>query len=147
MAASHPPKPPHFAHRSAAGVRSSFLIIPRPSVAPACRRPSVCRRPCTPRGRARGRRYRNLYVQTGGGVTRDAVTGSAGMPAKAVLQAATKHAAEKMGMGDRTGTLVPGKAADALLLDANPLDDLNVLVRQGHLTAVIRDGHLLRTSP
>jgi len=40
------------------------------------------------------------------------------------------------------GTIEPGKTADALLLDANPLDDLGVLVRPGHLLNVIRQGQV-----
>jgi cytosine/adenosine deaminase-related metal-dependent hydrolase len=66
----------------------------------------------------------------------------AGVPAKDVLIAATRHAAEKVGLGATTGTIEPGKAADALLLDADPLENVNNLVHHGHRIATIEDGNL-----
>ena len=66
----------------------------------------------------------------------------AGVPPMDVLVAATKHAAEKVGRGGSSGTIEPGKCADAVLLDANPLDDLGYLVRPGHIVAVVKDGTL-----
>jgi imidazolonepropionase-like amidohydrolase len=66
----------------------------------------------------------------------------AGIPAKDVLFAGTRHAAEKVGLGATVGTIEPGKSADALLLDANPLDGVDVLVRPGHLLATIKHGEL-----
>ena len=47
----------------------------------------------------------------------------AGMTPDQVLVAATSRAAEFLGLAD-TGSLVPGKRADLLVLDANPLDDI-----------------------
>jgi imidazolonepropionase-like amidohydrolase len=47
----------------------------------------------------------------------------AGMTPAQVLVAATSRAAEFLGLAD-TGSLVPGKRADLLVLDANPLDDI-----------------------
>jgi len=47
----------------------------------------------------------------------------AGLTPGQVLAAATSHAAEYLGLGDR-GSLVPGNRADLLVLDANPLDDI-----------------------
>ena len=41
-----------------------------------------------------------------------------------VLRIATQEAAEAVGAEDHLGTLEPGKLADVLLLDANPLDDI-----------------------
>jgi imidazolonepropionase-like amidohydrolase len=40
-----------------------------------------------------------------------------------VIVAATSRAAEFVGLPDR-GTLAPGKRADLLVLDADPLDDI-----------------------
>ncbi len=71
-----------------------------------------------------------------------ALLARAGVPAGDVLVAATRHAAEKVGRGASVGTLAPGQIADAVLLDANPLDDLDYLLRPGHLVATIKDGHL-----
>jgi len=47
----------------------------------------------------------------------------AGMTPSQVIVAATSRAAEFIGVTDR-GSLVPGKRADFLVLDANPLDDI-----------------------
>jgi len=48
---------------------------------------------------------------------------AAGMPAHDVLVAATRNSAEVMGLTD-LGTIAPGKSADLLVLDANPIDDI-----------------------
>ena len=71
-----------------------------------------------------------------------ALLARAGIPAKDILLAATRHAAEKVGLGDKVGTIESGKTADAVLLDANPLDSVEVLVRPGHLLATIKHGEL-----
>jgi imidazolonepropionase-like amidohydrolase len=49
---------------------------------------------------------------------------AAGMPAAQVITAATKTAAELMKL-DQLGTVAAGKTADFLVLDANPLDNIN----------------------
>jgi imidazolonepropionase-like amidohydrolase len=48
---------------------------------------------------------------------------AAGMTPSQAIVAATSRAAEFVGLADR-GTLAPGKRADLLVLDANPLDDI-----------------------
>jgi len=48
---------------------------------------------------------------------------AAGMTPAQVIVAATSRPAEYLGLKD-TGTLAPGKRADFLVLDANPLDDI-----------------------
>ncbi|GMV05482.1 MAG: hypothetical protein AMXMBFR53_17600 [Gemmatimonadota bacterium] len=49
---------------------------------------------------------------------------SAGMDRHDALRAATLLGAEAIGFGDDLGSLEPGKLADLVVLDANPLDDL-----------------------
>ena len=49
---------------------------------------------------------------------------TAGMPAGAVLRSAGRDAARCMGLQDELGSLVPGKWADFVVLDANPLLDI-----------------------
>ncbi len=44
-------------------------------------------------------------------------------PAQAIL-ASTKRPAEALGLADVVGTIAPGKSADFIVLDANPLDDI-----------------------
>jgi Tol biopolymer transport system component/imidazolonepropionase-like amidohydrolase len=48
----------------------------------------------------------------------------AGIPPIEVLRIATQRSAEWVGAGDVLGSLEPGKLADIVLLDANPLDDI-----------------------
>jgi len=63
----------------------------------------------------------------------------AGLTPMQALQAATKNPAEFLGRQQMQGTIEPGKRADLILLDANPLDDIRntqrirVVVLQGKL--------------
>lgn len=51
----------------------------------------------------------------------------AGLPNKAVLASATRVGADILGMGDRLGTIEPGKIADMILLGSDPEVDLKAL--------------------
>lgn len=51
----------------------------------------------------------------------------AGMSDQQVLAAATRVGAEILGMGDKLGTLEPGKLADILISGSNPLEDIQNL--------------------
>ncbi len=53
----------------------------------------------------------------------------AGLTPMQVLVAATRTAASAMGRADQVGTLEPGKAADLLVLDADPLSDVRNVQR------------------
>ncbi len=48
----------------------------------------------------------------------------AGIPPLEVLRISTQQAAEAVGAQDDLGTLEPGKLADIVLLDKNPLEDI-----------------------
>ena len=63
----------------------------------------------------------------------------AGLTPLEALQSATRDAAEFMGVSKTSGTIEPGKTADLVLLDANPLDDIKN-IRQ--VDAVILRGKL-----
>jgi imidazolonepropionase-like amidohydrolase len=48
-----------------------------------------------------------------------------GMTNREVLKAATIHGAEYIGMEDHLGSITPGKLADIIVLDADPLEDIH----------------------
>jgi imidazolonepropionase-like amidohydrolase len=67
----------------------------------------------------------------------------AGLTPMQALQAATKLPAEFLGKQQTQGTIEPGKVADLLLLDANPLEDIHNTER---IRAVVLRGKLLDRS-
>ena len=67
-----------------------------------------------------------------------------GIPPVAVLRWATKNGAELLGLGSEVGTLRPGKLADLLVVDGDPLDDITVLEDEARLVAIMRDGVLVK---
>lgn len=65
----------------------------------------------------------------------------AGLSPMDAIIAATRNGAESSGVGDARGTLVEGKAADMLVLDANPLDDIRNTTA---IRLVVKDGRIVR---
>ncbi|MGA2047459.1 MAG: amidohydrolase family protein [Terracidiphilus sp.] len=57
----------------------------------------------------------------------DVYVNQLGMSPLAALQSATINAADLMGLTAKTGTLEPGKWADIIAVDKNPLDDVRIL--------------------
>ena len=66
---------------------------------------------------------------------------AAGIPNADVLRIATLDSARVVGVAERTGSIEKGKAADLVLLDGNPLEDISA-VRRGML--VMKGGTLYR---
>lgn len=64
-----------------------------------------------------------------------------GVSNRFALYTATKRNAEIAQIGDITGTLEPGKCADLIVTDENPLDDLKTL---RHVRMVMARGRLIR---
>jgi imidazolonepropionase-like amidohydrolase len=52
-----------------------------------------------------------------------------GIPAETAILAATRNAAEACGLLERVGTLEPGKQADLIAVDGDPLADITALRR------------------
>jgi imidazolonepropionase-like amidohydrolase len=63
-----------------------------------------------------------------------------GISALDVIRWATRHGAELMGRGHELGTVTAGKLADLVVVDGNPLVDINVLREPDNLLAVLKDG-------
>ena len=61
----------------------------------------------------------------------------AGVSAIEILRGATIYPAKWLGIDDRIGSIAPGKAADIVVLDADPLQDITNIEA---ITAVIQDG-------
>lgn len=68
----------------------------------------------------------------------------AGLSPLEVITAATVHAAAACGIGDRVGTLEPGKAADLMLVRGDPLKDLTAL---RDVALVVRSGEVVYSRP
>lgn len=62
---------------------------------------------------------------------------AAGLSPMEVIEAATRHAARVCGHGEDLGTLEPGKLADILIVDGDPITDLGALER---VSLVVRGG-------
>ncbi|MFS8097707.1 amidohydrolase family protein [Lentzea alba] len=60
-------------------------------------------------------------------------------PANAIV-AGTRSAAELLGVADRVGTLEPGKLADLVVCDGDPLRDIGVLGEPGNVVWVLQNG-------
>ncbi len=66
-----------------------------------------------------------FFMVTGFAVHREMeAMAAAGLPPRAVLEAATHGAAEYLGEAAEWGSVAPGRRADLLLLDADPLQDV-----------------------
>lgn len=63
-----------------------------------------------------------------------------GMSPMETIVASTKTAAECLGWEDRVGTLEEGKLADVIVVQGNPLDDINSLADNDTVQVVVKDG-------
>ena len=70
----------------------------------------------------------------------------AGLSALKILQSATVNAARMLRREDQLGRLKEGFAADMLILNQNPLEDIEVLDRpERHLLAVVKEGRVVES--
>ena len=83
----------------------------------------------------------NPDVELGMPLTEMRLLLAAGLTPMGVIEASTRNAAFVCGQGDELGTLEPGKLADIIVADGNPLTDLQVM---GRVLAVIKGGKLVR---
>jgi imidazolonepropionase-like amidohydrolase len=83
----------------------------------------------------------NPDVQLGMPLTEMELLLAADLTAMEVIEASTRNAAFVCGQGERLGTLEPGKLADIIIVDGNPLTDLGAMNK---VLAVIKGGELAR---
>lgn len=67
----------------------------------------------------------------------------AGMSTSEAISSATQVAAEALGLGEHTGTLEKGKWADLLVIEGNPLEDINILSERSRIRMVVKEGCVL----
>ena len=63
-----------------------------------------------------------------------------GMDPMAAIVAGTRTSAELLGVDDRLGTLAPGRTADLVICDGDPLADIGVLGDPANILCVVQDG-------
>ena len=69
------------------------------------------------------------------------------LPVVEVLRAATINAAEVLRMEGRLGVIAPGAFADLVVVDGNPLEDLDLLQEQGrHMPCIMKGGRIVKTN-
>jgi imidazolonepropionase-like amidohydrolase len=66
-----------------------------------------------------------------------------GMSPMQAIISATKLAAECLGLQDKIGTMEPGKLADILVVDGNPLQDVGILSQEERLKIIMKDGSII----
>jgi imidazolonepropionase-like amidohydrolase len=67
-----------------------------------------------------------------------------GLPPLIAIQAATVNAADLLGWSDRVGTLEPGKFADIVAVDGDPVADVSTLE---HIRFVMKGGEIIKNQP
>jgi imidazolonepropionase-like amidohydrolase len=69
-----------------------------------------------------------------------------GMEPKEALIAATRVAAEAVGLKDKVGTIEKGKIADLIAVSGNPLSNLDILMSKDNIKLVIKEGKIIKKS-
>ena len=65
----------------------------------------------------------------------------------AAIVSATRTNAELFGLADRTGTIEEGKWADLIVVEGNPLEDINCLRDKNNVRLVLKQGAVLKDRP
>lgn len=64
---------------------------------------------------------------------------AAGLTPMEVIEASTRHSASICGQGSELGTLEPGKLADVIVVDGDPLEDIHAM---SQMVLVIKNGEI-----
>jgi len=70
----------------------------------------------------------------------------AGMTPMQAIESATRVGSEVLGLEDRLGTLEPGKLADLLVVDGDPLANIRVLQDKERVQMVVKGGEVVRSA-
>jgi imidazolonepropionase-like amidohydrolase len=62
----------------------------------------------------------------------------------AAIVSATRTNAELFNLADKTGTVEPGKWADIIVVNGNPLDDINCILDNNNVRLVLKQGAILK---
>ena len=62
------------------------------------------------------------------------------------IRAATIHAAEACNLHRELGSIEPGKIADVVLVEGNPLDDIKLLRDPGNVKLVLKEGKIVKNT-
>ena len=68
-----------------------------------------------------------------------------GMKPMDAIVAATKTAANTIGLGDEIGTIAEGKIADIILIDGDPLSNIALLQEEANIKLVMKGGEIIVT--
>jgi imidazolonepropionase-like amidohydrolase len=69
-----------------------------------------------------------------------------GMTPMQAIVASTRMGAELLDLDDQVGTLVPGKLADLIVMDGNPLEDISLFKDTEKLVHVMKEGQVVRST-
>ncbi len=86
----------------------------------------------------------DVYGQNAGHMAMELELKAQIMGNMASLIAATKTNAQLLDLADQIGTLEPGKLADVIVVDGNPVDDITVLRHPANISLVMQAGHLVQ---
>ncbi len=58
------------------------------------------------------------------------------------IVSATRNTSDALGILKSAGTLEPGKKADILIVEGNPLKDISILLNKKNILLVMKDGKI-----
>jgi imidazolonepropionase-like amidohydrolase len=70
-----------------------------------------------------------------------------GMSPLEAIRAGTLNAARLLGLGESLGTVEPGKTADLVVCDGDPIADISVLGDPANVVLVMQDGRVAKHTP
>ena len=66
------------------------------------------------------------------------------IPPLQIIASAARRAAQAVGRGDAWGTLEPGKAADILVVEGDPAQDVRVLRDKSRIVLIVQNGRVMK---